>query len=279
VNGPLSFAAVRFQLPADVDPQSATVVLSLDVAQTGNVGTPAVTACATTSAWTPGGDQAASSAPSYSCGGGRESVGVVSASGATETWSLGPTFLAPGSQATYDVALVPDPGAGTPFSVDYSQPTPSSVAITGPPAQGSSPSPAPADTTPPDTGFAAQPAPAVTFPVNIPAAVTPAPALATSPAPPTSAVAAPGARPAGGEAAAPAVASASGGVQGRRVMAAAVLVALGVALYLISRRPARAPKLIGAFASANAAPPPVPVRVRGIGRFAKPRSGPPPRLF
>lgn len=284
VNGPLSFAAVRFELPAGIDPQSATAVLSLDISQTGNVGTPAVTACVTTSSWTAGDDQQASSAPSYSCGGGRESVGVVSASGTSESWSLGPPFtVASGGPVTYNVALVPDPGSSTPFSTEYSKPTTSSVAIAG------SPSPAPAQGAPagpPDTGFGvATPTPAANFPVDIPAVVTPAapaaapPAFATSPPASASAAPAPGNMPAGGMRPQASRAAASpSGVQGRRVMAAAVLVALGAVLYLISRRPARPPRLIGAFA--GNAPPAAPPseRIGGIGRFARPRSGPPPRL-
>lgn len=279
--GPLSFAAVRFEAPGGVDPGSATVVLRLDVAQTGNVGTAEVAACVTTTPWAPGGDQPSSSAPSYECGAGRESVGTVS--GSSESWSLGPAFLAPGSQGTYDIALVPDPGSSTPFSADYSQPTPSSVEFTGVAPSPSGPPP----TSPPATGLTSPPAAVPTFPVapvpaNVPGVVAPPaplPSLAAGPPPSTTAVAAPGGMPAGGRAVTASAAPARDGNHAARVMAAAVLVALAGALYLLGRQPGRVPRLIGAFAGAGAGGRPSPaVQVRGIGRFARPRTGPPPRV-
>jgi hypothetical protein len=289
-NGPLSYAAVRFQLPANIDPGSASVVLRLDLVQTGTVGTPVVAACVTTGSWTPGGDQAASSAPGYSCGEGKESVGVVS--GSSETWSLNSAFMSSSSQGLYDIALVPDPGTSAPFSVDYSQPTTSSVLITGSPAQTGAPSS--------DSGLANQPAysgapagppvgmyqPNSEIPTGVAAVAAgsspvaaggePPPALAAGATRPTTSPAAPGNLSAGAHPGTAAVAASAEGTPARRVMAAVVLIALGAALYLISRTPARAPRLIGAFASVSAPAPPV--RVGGIGRFARPRTGPPPRL-
>ena len=66
-------------------------------------------------------------------------------------------------------------------------------------------------------------------------------------------------------------------------MAVSVLLTMGVALWYVGGQPSRAPRLLGSLGSASAAPAAAPIgaspiRSGGIGRFAKPRSGPPRRL-
>ncbi|HET6874101.1 MAG TPA: hypothetical protein VFH70_04945, partial [Acidimicrobiales bacterium] len=128
LQGPLAFAAVRIGIPTDVDPASASVTLTLVQVANRAVGTAAVSACPTTSPWTPGGDQPASSAPGYDCTKGRQ-VDAVDSDG-QDSFSI-PAGWASGSNI--DVAIVPTPGTSAPFSVQYDAPTAQSALVSGPP--------------------------------------------------------------------------------------------------------------------------------------------------
>lgn len=323
VRGPLAFAAVRIGIPADLDPATASTILTLVQVANSAVGTPAVSACPTTSAWRPGGDQAAGSAPGYDCTQGKQ-VDAVDSDG-QDTFDI-PAGWASGS--TVSVAIVPTPGTTAPFSVQYGVPTTRSALVSGPPPArptsdttaapsgsipgariGSAPSPpdtgapsAPASMVSPATGSAVV-APGVPAPASVGDPV-PAPSLAsagqTAPAP---SVASNG----GGSIAAPAVAAPGGGSveqasgvpttasrsmaavtsvpitgPGRagRILAVSVLLLLGVVMFGLSGYPGRSPRLLLPVGAGKEVGPPMAVQsnLGGIGRFAKPRTGPPRRL-
>ena len=104
-----------------------------------------------------------------------------------------------------------------------------------------------------------------------------APAMATST---SSAVA----RPGGPAATAQPSRPGEGWLTGRRqrLLAVWILIDVGGALLWFGSEPVRAPKLLGSVGAHRPAPPPDDRReppVRGIGRFARPRNGPPSRLL
>jgi hypothetical protein len=73
--------------------------------------------------------------------------------------------------------------------------------------------------------------------------------------------------------------SGGAGTDARRYFAVSILLATGAALFLFGGRPARGPRLLGSLASrAGPVGREAPARIGGIGRFARPRTGPPPRL-
>lgn len=326
VQGPLAFAAVRVGIPADLDPTSASVNLTLVQVPNSAVGTTAVSACPTTSSWHPGGAQAASSAPGYDCTKGKE-VDAVDSDG-QDSFAI-PAGWASGSSV--EVAIVPTPGTTAPFSVQYTAPTTRSVVVSGSPsappttvAQDSSA--AGSGTNPPaGTGSGASPvtgatgaavsvaspdpgsavalpgalsspgsaaSPGAAGSAGSPAEPAAAPALASSPGAPTAAPAsaAPGGGPSyqasGAPAAAPRSASAvtpvGTGGPGRagRILAVSVLLLLGVVMFGLAGYQGRSPRLLLPVGAAKAVAPAAAVQpnVGGIGRFAKPRTGPPRRL-
>jgi hypothetical protein len=74
--------------------------------------------------------------------------------------------------------------------------------------------------------------------------------------------------------------------RGQRIMAVGLLLAMGLALWWVGGRPVRGPQLLGSLGAGGAAPvagdgpdEQQAEPVRGIGRFVRPRSGKPPRLF
>jgi hypothetical protein len=67
----------------------------------------------------------------------------------------------------------------------------------------------------------------------------------------------------------------------QRLLAVWILVDVGGLLLWFGSEPVRAPKLLGSVGAHRAAPPPEDTEdqpIRGIGRFARPRRGPPSRL-
>ena len=66
--------------------------------------------------------------------------------------------------------------------------------------------------------------------------------------------------------------------RGERMMAVALLLLLGLALWWVGGQEVRGPRLLGSL-GAGAAPDTAAVATGGIGRFARPRAGTPPRLF
>ena len=66
--------------------------------------------------------------------------------------------------------------------------------------------------------------------------------------------------------------------RGERIMAVALLLGLGGALFWVGGAPVRPPRLLGSLGAGQVIDD-TPVAKGGIGRFARPRSGIPPRLF
>jgi hypothetical protein len=263
VAGPTAFAALRFTVARE---SPATLVLKV---ATGSTTTNAdIVACPTIATWQPptgGGPGPYDKGPSYNC------IHPVKATiaGAQMSWQL-PTSMQFVS-GTYDIALVPNPSNKSVFSVAFDPPDSSSVV--------SSPAAAP--------GLVEASAPVASSPSTFtPAASTPA-ALPLSAA----SLAAPLAEPA----AAPAIAAQPPGTvalgypsfragrpashipidQSHRQLAVGLLLAIAVAWWYVGGQSARAPRLLGATAGrADTVTPPF----GGIGRFARPRTGPARRL-
>lgn len=316
LQGPLAFAAVRFSVPSGTS-SSSDLSLTLDVpsGSTSTIGTPAVSACPTTGSWKAGGDQPSSSAPGYDCTAGNEANGSVSgtserwvfpaawASGSTVSVALVPT---PGTQNDPFSQQFDDP---TSASVSVLQPSTNSFPAPASPATGyaASPAGAPAPspsasggtsggyTAPPGSATGSSAAGATPFGPGTAAAGTaalPSPSLSgigatgsgSSPTPTPSSGSASSPR----SSAAPAVqqpsaasAAKTGGNRAARIMAVSVLVVTGLALFALAGRPARAPRRLGAFghaAPATAGAAGGEAVVGGVGRFARPRIGPPKRI-
>lgn len=299
-SGPLAFAAVRISLPPGTDP-ATMVTLRLAVPSGSSVGTPAVSACPTTTSWKPGPDQPASAAPGYSCRSGRQADGRVTTG--AETWVFPASW---GSGATVSVALVPTPGTTTPFSISYTPPAGSSVSFAagggtagGPGGVPSGATPSPGDSSTATSPPASTPSAATVTPPDASAAVAAPP----SPADPGGAAQAPalGAIPeagtsgpaggsgangagtlgtVGGAVAAPASAAPGGGGpaagaragRGGRVLAFCLLVATGLALWFVSAQPDRAPRLLGSVGVRR----PAPAGDGGLGATARHAPVPPP---
>lgn len=111
---PLAFAALMY---AGSDAPSVRLVLGLREDRV--VGTPLVVACPTTTIeWEAGGNQPTEAAPEFDCT--NPAQGAVSEDGTTMAFALDERQqITPG---TWSVALVPQPGAQAPFSVDFVQP-------------------------------------------------------------------------------------------------------------------------------------------------------------
>lgn len=311
LQGPLAFAAVRITVPANLDPATATATLSLVQVANSAVGTVAVSACPTTSSWSPGGDQASSSAPGYDCSNGRQADAIDS--DGQDSFAI-PAGWASGS--TIDVAIVPTPGTTAPFSVHYTAPTTQSAGLSGPstPPSASIPSGAGTGSDAPAGSGAPQPTPvgappgtaAVTIApstagsatatpgggTSAPSMSAPPPALASSP---VAAMPAPASGPPGGSPSIQPLPARSGTAQsaspisghplvgpGRagRILAISVLLLLGVVMFGLSAYPiGHARQLVPVGAGRSPAPVvPLTSQVGGIGRFAKPRTAPPRRL-
>lgn len=341
LRGPLAFSAVRISVPAGT-PSEDVVVLHLAIPSGGTVGSPAVSACPTTSTWKAGADQAPTAAPGYSCAGGHQVAGTVS--GSSEGWSV-PVAWA--SKGALQFALGPTAGTTAPFSVTYDQPTAASVSLRSPapPSTVTSVPAAGGGQTPPSvTGSAgldgpAGPSASAAFAGAFPAteagpAPAAPPALGALDNPPAGASSQPATAGPASEGAPAAVGP--GGAEPvsaptriPHVLAVILLLGVGVAVFGLAGQPDRAPQLLGPFANrlrdrpaprgvedraapahmgggarlrahrqarlarraaglaedgfpaavAGAGPGSLPDGpVRGIGRFARPRSAPPRRL-
>jgi hypothetical protein len=268
---PLAFAAVMY---AGSDAPSVRLVLTLRDDRL--FGTPLVVACPTTTVdWEDGGNQPAGAAPDYDCA--SPAQGALSEDGTTMSFALDERHqLAPG---TWSIALVPQPSAQAPFSVDFVQPD---QKVFDPAPRGSDRPVGVADDprgeTPPPPAF------------DIPSSEAfpgggPAPPAETRPAQ-TPEISDPTAVP---TAATPAAGSASSAARhvtsGERLLALLTLFA-GTALVGHSMQQERhAPHLLGGRARTPTVPlpdaglhPARHERPRGVGRFARVRTEPPRRL-
>jgi len=189
----------------------------------------------------------------------------------------GLTFTLPATAASpfgdLGVVVVPLPGSATPFSLAFDAPADGDLVVTGAPT---APAPSPgsamsgADSSPsysaPPSGSPGFAAPAT------PSAPAPVPVESTS-----------------GEVAAPPAsldltpaADLPDGSRMPQIVAAGLLAAIGAALWWLGGQPERAPRLLGSVggraATAEFAVAAVERPVRGVGRFARPRTAPATRI-
>jgi hypothetical protein len=279
-SGPAAVAAVAFT-------GSGQATLTLAAAgQPGFSAETPIAACPSATVWTPSSAGAWAERPEYDCD-RRKVDGTPAADGTTITWQL-PADLAD-AEHTFNVVLVPQ--GQVPFQVALAPPGEDAVAAGEPDAataatddgavtEGAT-EPDAAFTDPgtftPDTGSSGSGS--FTFAGgDVPASE---PALAPGQADPAAPAAVDPDRtqPVGRqEVALPvprALAVDRDATRGERIMAVAVLAALGLGLWFLADRPTRVPRLLGSLggevplAAAEDGP------VRGIGRFARPREAPP----
>lgn len=261
--GVRGIAAMRFDVPG-----AGGAILTLRIAA-GSTPFTGVNACPALSDWLPGPDQPWSARPAHDCE--RMSVSsTVSADGSTMTWALPDTFQRPDA-VTYDVLLVPAGGDGTPYQLAFEKPGADALEVTSPyPAE---------DPTPAEPDLDALPPPPAAFSPDGFDLGGPGIDELDTPVVPAGDVDAAEERP---------------DLVGRldealenpttRRVATALLVALGAYAYWQSNQAEqRAPRLLGALSGpstlvAHAVLHPALARPRGIGRFARERAGPPPRL-
>ena len=294
----LAYGAVLYDMAQD-----ATATLELKVS---GQGTPVLVACPTKdSSWKEGGDQDASSAPAYDCS-LHSYTGAVSSDGATVTFLLdGSAETTPGELS---LAIVPymthdAPGgvgtelpvdSTTPFSVDVAKPDASSLTVTSIPTTtdlGGTPGSAAQPPTVSNAGTSVAPTSAGST------GGTQVPTLTSGPPPATSTGAVDNTAPQIASSASPqqpgAMAPAAAGLPKadntahNAALALLVLVAMAV-IGSGTTSMQRSPRLLGgagrhataatAGAAAAVAAPmafAMPVRSRGLGRFARERVAPP----
>jgi hypothetical protein len=169
----LAYGALLYPVP-----QAASGQLQLSI--TGSQGTVALVACPTkTASWAAGDDQSSDNEPTYDCS-AFHFPGTVSADGTSVTFSV--NALIESTPGMLSLAIVPDPSASAPFSVDIDKPGPQSLAVTS--------APPPAFTPPPTSAPASAPAPATApvagAPLGLPRTTQTTPQTTTA-APPVSA--------------------------------------------------------------------------------------------
>ena len=272
--GPNAIAAVRFVVPgtiddAPVDPSSVSATLTLKVAPNTTIGTPAVVACPVLGTWQPASAGAWSTRPAYNC----DRSAAATASGDSMVFKLDPSLQA--TSGRYDLALVPAPTNQAPFSVQFLPPAGDSLALgSGAPAAGAGESEPAPDTEPlpvtPDTSAASVPlGGSPSFAVGGPLPVEPAPE------------ATPGARASTPRANSllPGPLRRASTKRSQQAIALVMLALIVLALWWFGGEQVRAPRLLGSLGEGvQVEDPNVYVRSGGIGRFARPRTGPPARL-
>lgn len=269
--GTLALAALDYHV-APVD--TATLVLPITAGSV--VGTPALYACPTKDeTWKAGGDQPYDTAPVPQCP-GRQVQGVVGTDSVTFLLDSR-SQLRPG---VLSLALVP--AAGSTFSMDLTAPGAASLSVV--PAEEPAAPADPVAAVPAGPAAAAPaPSPAAAAPVGVapPAALGPVPALAgvaAAPAAPPQLAAAPSTAPlAAGTVPLQQVASTRPAApdSGRRLATVLLVALVGAGGYLLGRDERPPLRLLGGRALRAGGPPPPPDGpARGLGRFARPRSGP-----
>jgi len=268
--GPLAYGAVRFIVPEGAETELTIPILSRNTSQPGGTD-PTVGklfACiSTTPGWAATQNGRYDQAPTYDCSTADEG----DVSGDTAIFQLNTAFL---SGTTLDVVIV---GAGErPFQMALGPPTDSSLTVLNA-SEIVSEDALLEDFTfedpltefeesleplPEDTGFASD----LSYELGDVGSF--APSVPVARPQPRQAVQA-------GRIVNPFSPDAS---RGERLMAVALLLAMGVGLWWVGGQPARPPRLLGSLAAARV-PDDAPTVAGGIGRFARPRSGPAPRLF
>jgi hypothetical protein len=273
--GPNAIAAVRFTVPASidgasVDPSTVPATLVLHVTANSAVGNPVVAACPVLANWEPATGGSWANKPNYSCSPLLKAT--FSTAGDTATFQLTPALQRAGG--LYDLALAPAPGVTDPFSVQFVPPGADALQLgvgSSPPgttdAAGAEPAPAPVtDSVTPSDAAGSSP----TFDASPALPLTPAPEVQ-----PTTRRASPAANrllPAPLRR----VVSTS---RGQQVTALALLGVIGLGLWWFGGQQTRAPRLLGSLGEGIAVDEgALYVPSGGIGRFARPRVRPPPRL-
>jgi hypothetical protein len=263
-SGPTAIAALQF----DLEPNEGVPVLTLALASGGNVNADAaiIVACPSTTAWTSSYVGTWDSRPDAECA--RAVTGTRSADGSAYTFALSP-FLAAGK-----VNVVLQPGAGPVFQLTFNAPSDAALK-TSPVAPASTPSSAPELSAEPETFDA----PAIDF-GGTPLEFSPsAPAFVPDEQALDVATGAP-ARPIAGNRTG--VVAASKPPRGS-ALALLLLLAVGGAAWAFSNMPTPAVRALGPMTHSDTAEDTGraaagPAAVGGLGRFARPRHGPPPRL-
>jgi hypothetical protein len=244
---PLGFGALRYYLEG---PTGGTLTLTVD---TGSAVAAEVLACRITTDWASGDNQSFVDAPGYDCT--DAIVGTPDTTGMTVTWELTPAYFRP-TVFGLDVAIVP--GGTAPVQLLFAAPGPDS--FVHPPV---TPAATPGIDTPPETlppldllpGLTPIPLPGPVGGIDLPPSVTPTPGPgapitgAPTPTTPTR----------------PAIAVEAPDDGAERLLAGFGLALLLAGLAWATGFPSRLPW------HRMHAP-------RGIGRFARPREGAPPRL-
>lgn len=256
--GPIAISALRYR--GDIGAGE----LLLEFAP-GSTTVGPVVACPALSEFAPGPEQPWSDRPAHDCK--RLSLsGRVTPDGTGMQFTI-PQGFVPFGERILDIVILPDPSSGDPFSLYFQAPDESSLDI----SQGQQ-LPAPPPALPDPDPF--------TLPTTLPPTVdTPAADVSTAvppvetTAPPTSEVAAPSAPTPIADVLEPFTES-----RFARIVAVAVLLALGAGLWFFGGAPTRAPRLLGALAGDTPVIVDQPSQGRGIGRFQRARVGPPNRL-
>ena len=278
-SGPNAIAAVRFTVPSNidgaaVDPSTVPATLTLHVAANSAVGTPAVAACIVVANWEPATAGSWDAKPNYSCS--PNAIGTLA--GDTAIFQLTPELQR--SAGLYDLALAPAPGKSDPFSVQFVPPGADSLALgagSSPAGTAAPPAETPATETLP--GVSTAPGPDLGTP-----GLLSAPALPLSPAPAATPAATPRATRTTPGLFRPRLAKVSA-KRAQRALALGLLGLVAAAVWWFGGGQARSPRLLGSLGESEAGGQlaadggaPLYLPSGGIGRFARPRTGPPPRL-
>lgn len=288
-SGPAAVAALHFTVAGGGG--SPTVTLKAASGSVFGTVTP-IKACPTGGSWSPAQAGDWGSAPSADCakaGGGVD--GMASSDGTSMSWKLTDAFLP--DPTDYDMVF--EPQGSVPFRVGIQKPDASALtgAAGGDASTGATDTSATGDAsaTSPDTGSSDASATATAVPDSsgLSSSSASSPSLDAGAGSPLPSVSSPtaAAAPAASAGPAPAVAtpaaahSANSNDRGERVMALVLLCGLGAALWWFGGQAERPPRLLGSLGGggdagttgAEAAAP-----IGGIGRFARPRTGPPKPL-
>lgn len=258
--GPIAISALRFR--GDIGAGELTLRFAPGSATVGPL-----VACPALSEFEPTEGGAWRDRPAHGCD--RMSLtGRRTSDGTGVTFSIPQGFLDFGERVL-DVVVLPEPTRGDPFSVVFEPPGADSLEVTESQAV---PEPAPEL---PEPDPASLPEPAIDVPsFDAPSAVVDVPAADLPQA---------GSGPADGPVAAPAPVAAVveplTESRAARIIAVAVLLALGAGLWSFGGQPVRHPRLLGALGGATPALVDQPTSAgRGIGRFRRERTGRPTRL-
>jgi len=282
-SGAAGVSALRFHLPEDEAP---AVAVTLTPSSSATIGDAAdIVACPTLTSWVSAPDGGRwDLRPEADCTTAKV-PGVPSEDGATLSWELSGASFAQGG--SYDVVLLPDPEASTPFQVPFEAPDGTAVQPVADPA--TTPTTEAANFDLGDLGVSEESFTAPESPAVSPPSFD-APGTAVPDVPAT------GDAATGGEGdgeftlptAPPRPDLRSEGFSVERAVAIGLLVAIGAGLWLLAGQQVRAPKLLGGLAgepaAAGAGVRAVPARARsrprvgGIGRFARARTQPPNRV-